>query len=310
MPSPASPDPCFPWEDDDQQPGITIRPLSHAELGALIAELKAADPDQPAQAILDHWMPTPAPAPLPAPHRQGTVGRPGGSAEAEYRHHCGVERATWARTLPLRLAGVLGAGSGAGLLATQVIPRLALLAGLLASAGVGWLFRFRPSAETSAWRRGAQGERRAARLLGRLDRHGWTILHDLAIPGSRANIDHLAIGPGGVFVIDSKQYSGRLHLAADGQLWHGRYPLAPVLRAARFEADRAGQVLAAPGVQVVPIVAVHGAQVPWSKLVVEGVSVVPARRLPSMLRALPAVLESERVASLAGQAGIRFHPAA
>jgi hypothetical protein len=54
-----------------------------------------------------------------------------------------------------------------------------------------------------------------------LERQGWVVLHDLAIPGSRTNLDHLVIGPGGVFVIDSKQYRRRL--------WHGRYPLAPTL---------------------------------------------------------------------------------
>jgi hypothetical protein len=61
---------------------------------------------------------------------------------------------------------------------------------------------------------------------------------------------------------------------------------------------------------VVPIVAVHGAQVPWGKVVMQGVPVVSARRLPSMLRALPPVLGPERVAALAAQAPIRFHPAA
>jgi hypothetical protein len=49
--------------------------------------------------------------------------------------------------------------------------------------------RFRPSPETGAWRRGSAGERRTARLLSRLERHGWAVLHDLAVPGSRANID-------------------------------------------------------------------------------------------------------------------------
>jgi hypothetical protein len=56
--------------------------------------------------------------------------------------------------------------------------------------------------------------------------------------------------------------------------------------------------------------AVHGAQVPWGKVVTKGVPVVAAGRLPSMLRALPAVLEPERVADLAGQARVRFHAAA
>jgi hypothetical protein len=161
-----------------------------------------------------------------------------------------------------------------------------------------------------AWRRGAAGERRTARLLGPLARHGWAVLHDLALPGSQANLDHLVIGPGGVFMIDSKRYRGRLQLDPTGRLWHGRHPLAPTLRAVDFEADQAAQILPDPGVAVVPIVAVHGAQVPWGKVVTDGVPVVAARRLPSMLRQLPAVLGPERVAWLADQARIHFPPAA
>jgi hypothetical protein len=113
-----------------------------------------------------------------------------------------------------------------------------------------------------------------------------------------------------VFVVDSKQYRGRLQLDPSGGLWHGRYPLAPTLQAVSFEADQAAQVLTDPDVVVVPIVAVHGAQVPWGKVVMQGVPVVAARRLPSMLRALPAVLGPERVAALADQARIGFHAAA
>jgi hypothetical protein len=146
--------------------------------------------------------------------------------------------------------------------------------------------------------------------LSPLERHGWAVLHDLAVPGSRANIDHLAIGPGGVFVIDSKQYRGRLQLDRFGRLWHGRYPLAPTLRAVSFEADRAARVLTDPDVVVVPVVAVHGAQVPWGKVVTDGVPVLPARRLPSMLCELLAIVGPERVAGLADQARVRFHAAA
>jgi hypothetical protein len=59
-------------------------------------------------------------------------------------------------------------------------------------------------------------------------------------------------GPGGVFVIDSKHYRGRLQLDPSRRLWHGRYPLAPALRAVSFEADQAAQVLPDPGVVVQP----------------------------------------------------------
>jgi nuclease-like protein len=136
------------------------------------------------------------------------------------------------------------------------------------------------------------------------------VLHDVAVPGSRANIDHLAIGPGGIFVVDSKQYRGRLQLDGSGRLWHGRYPLAPTLQAVSFEADQAARVLLNPGVVVVPIVAVHGAQVPWGRVVMTGIPVVSARRLPRMLRELPAIVGPERVAWLADQARVRFHAAA
>jgi hypothetical protein len=44
--------------------------------------------------------------------------------------------------------------------------------GLAAAAPVGWRLRFRPSEQVTAWRRGAQGERRTARLLDRLVRDG------------------------------------------------------------------------------------------------------------------------------------------
>jgi hypothetical protein len=221
------------------------------------------------------------------------VGQPGGSAHAQWRRLRAAEWAAWTRTLPWRVAATLGIAVGGGVLGRLLVPRLGLVVGVLAAMAVGWGLRFRPSPDAIAWRRGAERERRTARLLDPLARHGWAVLHDLAVPGSAANIDHLPIGPGGVFVIDSKHYRGRLRLDPSGRLWHGRYPLTAVLRAVSFEADRAARVLADPQV-VVPIVAVHGAQVPWGRVVTQGVPVVSARRLPSMLCALPVVLGPER----------------
>jgi Nuclease-related domain len=219
-----------------------------------------------------------------------------------------AEWAAWTRTVPWRVGAILAATVG-GLLGSLLAARLGLVLGGLAAVAAGWGLRFRPSTDAAAWQRGAAGERRTARLLDPLERHGWAVLHDLAIPGSRANLDHLVIGPGGVFVIDSKQYRGRLQLDPSGRLWHGRHPLAPTLRVVDFEADQAAQVLPDPGVAVVPIVAVHGAQVPWGKVVTDGVRVVTARRLPSLLRQLPVVLGPERVTWLADQARVRFHAA-
>ena len=91
----------------------------------------------------------------------------------------------------------------------------------------------------------------------------------------------------------------------------GPWAILPTwLQAVSLEADQAARVLPDPGVVVVPIVAVHGAQVPWGKVVMNGVPIVPARRLPSMLRQLPAVLGPQRVVDLADQARVRLHAAA
>jgi hypothetical protein len=290
------------WPYDDDRPSGSVRPLSPADLQAILAHL-GDDPDQ-------RLAGTDADRPVVAVRVRATVGRPGGSAQARWRQQRAVEWAAWTRTLPWRVAVTLGMGATGAVFASLLAPRLGLALGGLAATAAGWGLRFRTSPDAIAWRRGAAGERRTARLLDPLEQQGWAVLHDLAIPGSRANIDHLAIGPGGVFVIDSKQYRGRLLLDPSGRLWHGRYPLAPTLRAVSFEADQAAQVLPDPGVAVVPIVAVHGAQVPCGKVVMGGVPIVTARHLPSMLRQLPALLGPERVTAVANQARTRFHAAA
>jgi hypothetical protein len=197
----------------------------------------------------------------------------------------------------------------AELLATQVTPDRAGLLAVAVAAGLAWRLRCRPSADTLAWRRGAAGERRAARLLAPLERRGWAVLHDLAIPGTQANIDHLVIGPGGVLVVDSKQYRGRLRLDHDGMVWHGRHLLVSALRKVLWAADQADEVLGVAEVQVAAVVSVHGASVPWGLLQAEGVAIVPARRVPGLLQALPSILGPERVAWLADRARLRFRAA-
>jgi hypothetical protein len=47
-------------------------------------------------------------------------------------------------------------------------------------------------------------------------------LHDRRIPGTRANIDHLAVTPTGVYVIDAKRYRGRPQLKVEGGLLRPR----------------------------------------------------------------------------------------
>jgi hypothetical protein len=179
-----------PWPfDDDDRPSGSVRPLSPADLQAILAHL-GDDPDR----LLAG---TDTDQPVVAVRVRASMGQPGGSAQTRWRRLRAAELAAWTRTLPWRVAAILGIGAGGGFLGSLLAPRLGLVVGGLAAMVAGWGLRFRPGPDAVAWRRGATGERRTARLLGPLERHGWVILHDLAVPGSRANLDHLVIGPAG-----------------------------------------------------------------------------------------------------------------
>lgn len=69
-----------------------------------------------------------------------------------------------------------------------------------------------PKHET-VWGLGGGGEEHVAKLLAKHLNAGVVVLHDRGIPGSRANIDHIAIAPSGVWVIDTKRYKGKVAIS-------------------------------------------------------------------------------------------------
>ncbi len=75
---------------------------------------------------------------------------------------------------------------------------------------------------TKAWDRGAVGEERLGTRLNAVAGARLAVLHDRRIPGSKANIDHIAITPGGVWVIDAKRYKGRPELKIEGGILRPR----------------------------------------------------------------------------------------
>src|SRR5215211_5244002 len=181
-------------------------------------------------------------------------------------------------------------------------------AGRPGSGGAGrrWRLRFRPSEQARTWQRGAQGERRTARLLDRLTRDGFVVFHDLAVPGNTsANVDHLVIGPSGVFVIDSKQWTGQVRQGADGLVWHNHYRLDRTLETVRWEAETVSRLL---GTRATALVCVHGAQVHGGGEA-QGVAIMPAGRLRDAL-GQDRVLSDADVQLLAAAARRRLRPAA
>ena len=73
---------------------------------------------------------------------------------------------------------------------------------------------------TRVWQQGGNGEVQVgARLEKLLDRTGVRLLHDRCVPRhGQANIDHIAVGPGGITVIDAKTHRGRIRRDWEGGL--------------------------------------------------------------------------------------------
>ncbi len=80
---------------------------------------------------------------------------------------------------------------------------------------------------TTSWRQGAIGERHTAqRLAKHLEGSGVRLLHDRRVPRhGQANIDHIAVGPAGVLVIDSKSHRGKVKTDWRGGLFAPRRSL-------------------------------------------------------------------------------------
>lgn len=95
--------------------------------------------------------------------------------------------------------------------------------------------------EARNWRRGAVGEEKvAARLRTKLDER-WTVIHDLTIGSRGANLDHLVIGPAGVFSLNTKHLTGRITVYDRAILHNGRNH--GFLPKARAEAEKVSRRL-------------------------------------------------------------------
>jgi hypothetical protein len=108
------------------------------------------------------------------------------------------------------------------LLLSQLVTSQAWLFGVLGGMVLGGCMTFRLSGPgwIENWQQGAWGEQSTAKVLRPLERSGWVVLHDL--PAGRGNVDQIVIGPGGVFLLDSKRLGGSASLA-DGVLTVERF---------------------------------------------------------------------------------------
>lgn len=133
--------------------------------------------------------------------------RPRAGAYAERRYRRGLR--SWRLRNRRLFAAVCGPFITGGIV-VGILERdfLAWGAGLVAGAFLAlWItYRETPPRYVESWREGAEGERRAEKALRPLERDGWHVIHDVQY--GHGNYDHVAVGPNGVYLLESKNLQG------------------------------------------------------------------------------------------------------
>lgn len=154
-----------------------------------------------------------------------------------------------------------------------------------------------------AWAAGAAGERRVAAALTGLPQ-GWTVLHDrLLRPGlSEANLDHVVVGPGGLFLVDTKNRAGRVTQWDGGLFQHTVRDGQTVSKSLAGELTKVhgmpAYMASETGMPVSPVLCLAGPREAefGQPRMVRGVCVAPVSRLVEWLTSHPQLLEPEAVA--------------
>jgi len=156
------------------------------------------------------------------------------------------------------------------------------------------IYHARTMALIPAAARVSSAQRRTRQRLFRARLSGHLALHSRPIPGTDSVIDHLVVGPGGVYAIDSERWDRRLPVrtvasgsAAGPVLYHGPFSQKDRLAHARWEAAQAARLMSAElgrPIEVRPVMVVYGPTVPWAVANLRGVDVLSGRSVGKYLR--------------------------
>ncbi|WP_394505898.1 nuclease-related domain-containing protein [Nonomuraea sp. JJY05] len=188
-----------------------------------------------------------------------------------------------------------------------------LLAGIV--AGGDWFLDWRSFHATAVWRGARKGEAITGKLLRRsLGRLGYTVLDGRAIRG-QASIDHLVIGPGGLWIIDNESWSPDTEIACyAGRLFfgekYGSKTAKPLVEASEAFAELLSRETRIP-VTITPMLAVHCGLLPKGGIVVaEGLTLLKPRLAAKVIKSSDHVaLNAEQIELLARTAARELHRA-
>ncbi|MBB2911201.1 hypothetical protein FHS43_002466 [Streptosporangium becharense] len=159
------------------------------------------------------------------------------------------------------------------------VPIMAIVGAALVAAGDA-IWAWRSYEATAVWRGRRRGENITRKLLRRrLTRRGYQILDGRAVPG-KASVDHLVIGPGGVWVVDNEAWDPETEIARYGdRLFLGEKYGSKVAKALVDVSESLAEVLSRESgvpVTIEPLLAVHGGELRRS-VTAEGITLLKPR---------------------------------
>lgn len=155
-----------------------------------------------------------------------------------------------------------------------------------------------------AYRLGAAGEETVGARLSKLDPARWLVLHDIILNERGTNLDHLVIGPPGVFSLNTKHHP-KAKIAVTERSFRVNGHRQNYLPVAVSEAAKVGRALEAAikhAVQVRPMIVVMGAELEVRSTPPD-VEVVRRRDLPKWFLRRPSELPEDRLRDLMRVAG-------
>jgi ssDNA-binding Zn-finger/Zn-ribbon topoisomerase 1 len=259
----------------------------------------AATPDPAARAAETSGSFAPPAAAEVLPGGGAVIGEAGGSARRTYERRREADDAQRMNRLGKAVPRAVIAAILVGVVTSSWGQALALVFAAVIGSVI-LLEAIVPRQSTTAWVTGAEGEERTADYLDPLASEGFVIFHDRKIPLSRANVDHIVIGPTGVFVVETKNVAGDFRVRGDDVRIGGRR--VAVVDEVRREVDATwnavAPVLAPKGLRVVPVVCAHRADLPFFRRSVAGIRIVSGRGLARYIRGQPKVLSAPEIQEL------------
>ncbi len=162
------------------------------------------------------------------------------------------------------------------------------LTAVVICAAIDTLFRSRTTGITPTSVRVTTAQKTTARKLKMLQAAGYLTLNTRKLAGTKSVVDHIVVGPSGIFTLDSQRFDTRLPLLTrGGVLYHGPASQESKFEHAKYEAEKVAELIGTElgqRVRVRPAMVIYGPKIPWIIMRIKGVDTFDGSHIGAYFR--------------------------